>query len=284
MAIKSGNSATASDMNALKTALLTLYANRSVTVNDRTLSTTTAAPYSTVNGITATAGSSIAATQKGIIDGVLIINDVPNLLTQAQNEKILANGVSSTDLLSWVNQYKDATGTSTNHGCRGACVGICSGGCAGTNNGAEGENTNQTDYYGSCNKSCGSGCVADNCSTGCTAQNVNAQSQTCGTSCMGNCGTACKDTCYSGCNYSCSGTCSYGCVGCDGTCKGCGYGCSSACKRGCGYDCKYNCGANVCSTGCYSKCTDACQETCKDGCATDCTSGCYGAAKSGTYT
>lgn len=227
MAIKSGNSATASDMNALKTALLTLYANRPVTVNNRKLSTTTAAPYSTVNGITATRGNSIAATQKGIIDGVLVINDVPNLLTQAQNGKILADGVSSTDLLSWVNQYKNATQTSTSHGCRGACVGICSGGCANVNKGSAG---------GNC--SC-SGCTTT-CASIATGGNFKGAS-------------GCNNTCLSTCGGTCAGTCAEGCSGCGSGCgSGCYYGCSGACQ-------------DTCKDGCATDCTSGCYGTAKSG-------------------
>ncbi len=57
MAIQSGQSMTASDLNSLKTALLTLYANRTLAVEGRTLSSTSNAPYTTVNGGTATYGN-----------------------------------------------------------------------------------------------------------------------------------------------------------------------------------------------------------------------------------
>lgn len=54
MAIQSGQLITASDLNSLKTALLTLYANRTLAVEGRTLSSTSNAPYTTVNSGTAT--------------------------------------------------------------------------------------------------------------------------------------------------------------------------------------------------------------------------------------
>lgn len=252
MSIKSGQLVTATDLNALKVALLTLYSNRVVSTDGRQLSNTNVAPYSTVNAVSASAGSLIADVQDAVINGVLVINDIPNVVNQSKGRNILANGTTQ-DLLTWVNTYKNETAASGSHGCRGACVGLCSGGCAGASSSGGQGPAGGTDYkcYGctaNCSNSCQSGC--------------------------GGCGS-----CYGSCGSTCSGST------CKHQCTGCGAGCYSGCKNGCGWGCW-----NGCSTGCGSNCggqcsgcSSACQNSCKDGCATDCTSGCYGSVVSGVY-
>ena len=58
-------------------------------------------------------------------------------MSASNSDFIFADGTTN-DLINWINQYKDETGSSNNHGCRGACVGLCSGGCANTNDGTGG--------------------------------------------------------------------------------------------------------------------------------------------------
>lgn len=218
MSIQTGQIMTAVDMQNLKAKILTLYTNRKVNVG-WTYPLNSGSNYykQHANGTGPQQSDSIVWNFGNLIDACLVINDIPNLKEQQDEAggKIFEDG-TSTDLLNWVDNIKDATTTSTNHGCRGACVGLCSGSCAGTckdgcngcsngctatcTNGCKGSSSNSD--CGSCTASCGQGCAtgcgSNSCKSGC-------QTTTCKSGCYGECSDGCYSNCTSGCYNGCYG-------------------------------------------------------------------------------
>lgn len=293
--MKTGELAQANQYNTLRNAILTAYANRTLSVDNRVLSSLT----STI-GSEKTTGNNIE--DVSILNSFLVINDWPNVITQVDDEKILDEGTTDDIIPGFTNAKRDATGTSTSHGCRGACVGICSTSCAG---GAQGNGVNNGNGAGQAAAACTnctgvcigcSGACTGSCSGGCS----NACNATCGKNCTGKCSTACAGcsgcTGCNGCNGctgrctgcgTCSGRlcaggasggtrcgsgCAYGCYGCSGSCGGASGKCGG-CKGSCGTGCKGACGG-ACTGGCGGSCSAACGGGCNAACGSGCTASC----------
>lgn len=219
MAIKSGESITASDLTALKSKILTMYNNRYVQYagsSSQPLSSTTNTNHSAVNNTSFTAGSSITSSGLGtLIKACLVINDIPNLLqAQDQDTSIFRDGSTTEILNGWLtDSLKNASGNSDNHGCRGACLGLCKGSCSAS----------------TCTSDCGGTCTGG---------------------CYGSCGSGCSTFCSSkagayceACDTFCTTSCTRGC---SSYCSSCSYGCETSCKNGCATDC---------TSGCYGTAT-----------------------------
>lgn len=285
MSIHQGEQITASDLTALKNRIITMYNNRTVSVNGQQLSNNSNTYRAAVNNASFSSGSSITSQVGDLINAVLVINDVPNLLWTGSGTNynppsgglVGAAGYSNStyyDLITnWLsNNMVNATGTSTNHYCRGACVGICTAGCSGTNRGTVGANESQgSNWYNyspssTCKQLCGGTCSGD-----------------CIGSALNNCGGQCTGQCATSCYGDCAGTCGNGCTGqCTGNCyNSCGGSCGNGCTSCQG--CSGSCGANTCTGTCHGGCGSGCEEKCKDQCATGCTSRCYGSATGGCY-
>ena len=212
MAISTGSTATASDMTALLAAVKTLFSNRGLTVNNQTLST-----MLTSYNPTFTAGASMAMNYGGdLFNKILIVNNIGSLKYSASGHRVLADG-TTTEVLNWINTYKDKTGQDSAHGCRGACIGLCVGGCYGT---ADGKSK-----AGSCY---------------------------CGTTCTGWCSGGSQDDCQT-CDNICKNRCSKGCTSSCGH-SGCSSGCYGGCSSGCQTTCTDTC-ATDCNTTCYTNCS-----------------------------
>ena len=135
MAIKSGEIITASELDTLKTNIKTMYSKRG-----RLTDTQKGYAGTALNTSSITTDSNINEVGD-IVNACLVINDIPNLKfvqLSANNdyinsgEYIFGDG-TSTDLSTWLTtNMRDATTTSSNHGCRGECVGLCTGDCYGT--------------------------------------------------------------------------------------------------------------------------------------------------------
>ena len=234
MAVKSGTAITKTDLDSLKSKILTMYGNRQLTVNGQQLSNTSNANYAAVNSASFTVGSPITSSGLGaLIQACLVINDIPNLLKrQSAGDNVFRAG-TTTNLLTWLSTSKvNAVTTSSYHGCRGACVGLCLGGCYGTATGTTGGSigTNCSD----CNKGCFGGCIGT-CYGGAKSE----------CQCVGCCRDECSGACVSyGCAYNCSGTCG----------KSCGSGCYQGCDSACQWQCINGC-ATDCQGGCYGTTT-----------------------------
>lgn len=222
MAIKSNEIITANDINTLKAKIKNMYNNRSYLTQDQKNQAGTAIDGNNISAyanITKTNNNTVTSPIGDIINACLVINDIPNLkqvdLNHVndyinKNEYIFGDG-SATDLLSWLSDVKrDATGTSNNHGCRGACVGICTATCF-----------SQCTYECLGSQSADDGTSGNNSSTG-------TQTNTGCTSCDGACLGSCKNVCYTSCNKGCKDSCGNG--GCTG---GCSYACRTTCAGGC---------------------------------------------------
>lgn len=233
--ITTGNTINASDLNTLKTNILTMYNNRKVEVDNQQLSSSSNTHHAAVANASFTAGESITANDLGaLLKACLVINDIPNLLKdQDQGVSIFSDG-STTAINDWVNQRKSATSTNSTHGCRGACVGICTGGCSGTTRGSTGGS---------------SGTACSGCTTGCWSSCSGGNGSGAGGMCD------CANSCYSGCYGSCKGdSCKHDC---SGTCGG---GCGEQCYHGCQTACQ-----NTCKNGCATDCTSGCYGLSKSG-------------------
>lgn len=234
MAIKSGESITASDLTTLKTNINTMLGKRGLALTQsgsgtsRTLSSTASGTIrKKVQDTSFTAGNDISTDVATLINALLVINDLPNLLKdRATGNNIFADGYSTSDLLTTFSSTANivtASGTSSNHGCRGACVGLCASGCYG---GAKG-----TSYSCACSGNCSNGC-----------------STTCQINCHANMGTAAGCTnCTGGCDGMCNGSCA---TGCGTNCNGCSSTCSGRCTGACQTDCENGCALD-CTSGCY---------------------------------
>ena len=134
MAIQTNNIITKTDINNLKEMIDQIYKNRSCEIKDEpdrfgnnktiTFSNETFAKINTYDKI----DNNLA----DMINGILIINSVPNLLYMEQYDEILNDGLIN-NLLTTLNTTKwkaPNSATKENSGCRGACVGLCSGGCS----------------------------------------------------------------------------------------------------------------------------------------------------------
>lgn len=316
MGITSNDRITAQELNTLKSNIKTLYNNRPLLNNNQrnkyaatALDNTQFVQY-TKDQITPLAADNNKnhSLLGDLINACLVINDIPNLkyvdIDSSDDfiklyDKIFGDG-TFIDLIQWTNQYKNATGDSDAHGCRGACSGICSGGCSGTNKGIIGENSGTktggyTAYFCGCgNADCTSGC-GSNCYNSCGQSAYMG----CGTQCDNTCGVKCDTYCYGECKNQCGGTsCKNACYACDGcfgncyescgsgcgrSCSGCGHqcgnGCNTQCTTNCYGACKDSCGENSCYTQCYSGCQGDCEGICSDSCGEGCKDGCYGHAK-----
>lgn len=221
MSIRTGTAITASDLTSLKNKILTMYGKRTVNVSGQQLSSTTQTQHKAVSDSSFTKGNKIDGSPGlgALINACLVINDIPNLLwtsngstayLQDPGGKAFGNG-STTEILSgWLtNAKRDASTTSTNHGCRGACVGICTDACTST-----------------CHFECTASSVGTVADVG-TNPSVGTQVGTncTGSSCSGQCKGQCKTVCYWQCKSGCMS-------GCKGTCWGCS-GCYTACNTGC---------------------------------------------------
>lgn len=285
MSIHQGEQITASDLTALKNRIITMYNNRTVSVNGQQLSNNSNTYRAAVNNASFSSGSPITSQVGDLINAVLVINDVPNLLWTSSGTNynppsgglVGAAGYSNStyyDLITnWLsNSMVNATGTSTTHYCRGACVGICTAGCSNTNRGTvgvdESQGSNWFNYSPSstCKQLCGGNCSGDCIGTA-----------------MNNCGGQCTGQCATSCYGDCAGTCGNGCTGqCTGNCyNSCGGSCGNGCTSCQG--CSGSCGANTCTGTCHGGCSTGCETSCKEQCATGCTSRCYGSATGGCY-
>ena len=290
--IKSHKFITAKGLNALKTKIKTMYSNRPLITSAQKGYASTALNNNYFQPHDKTEIEQIG----DLINACLVINDIPNLkfvdLANSSNayvnrgENIFGDG-TSTNLMTWLSDAKkNATGTSTNHGCRSACTGICSGGCTGSADGSDGTTSGWPAYqhYGKktgcsdCTGTCSGGCGAchhvcsGTCSADCTRTcGGTGRANSCGTSC----GAGCDGECTSGCIYACKVSCSDGCSGiCADTCRSsCYSGCEAGCTTNCGGGCKGTCGDSC--NGCGTSCGGACGGTC-EGCGGTCTNGCSG--------
>ena len=247
MSIKTGESITASDLTNLKTKILTMYNNRTVNFGVQLSGTNS---YKTaVSNSSFTAGSSITGNPGigALINACLVINDIPNLkwtsnssssYIQPTGGTVFGDGTATEILSGWLtNAKRDATGTSSSHGCRGACLGICSSGCSTTATGTTGGTL---------------GTACNGCSSGCFGS--------CGSTCLG--GVKAECDCVGCCRGGCSGSCGS---------SACKYNCAGSCAGGCGTGCY-----SGCSSGCQTTCKDYCATTCAAGCYGSATGGCYG--------
>lgn len=146
MSIQSNSIITTTDINALKNKINSIYNNRPISITDKDRNGTEITKnFSNESFNTVNTNTTINNNFKDMINGLLIINSIPNLLYVNQYDKIFIDGLQNNDedLLSilnnssynWgaaVNNTTSAHPTKENTGCRGACVGFCSGGCSNT--------------------------------------------------------------------------------------------------------------------------------------------------------
>lgn len=262
--VQTGQLAKANDIKNLRQAVFYEMSRRANPINDYAGSIADQAP----GEITATVGGNLStdAGQK-TLNSLLIINDFDNLVDQAKDMNILANGVS-TNLLDRVKALGRIEKTAAQTGCRAACTGLCLGTCyTGCGNGCAGSaqviTINCTDCDKACSTNCGSGC-----STGCYSNCVGSCGGGCASSCVGNCTGTCMTNCGMGCGSNCQSTCS----GCSDRCwTGCKSYCAGSCKGGCYTGCGGTCSGTeqkptAPSTSSCSGCSFGCKATCSTGC------------------
>ena len=141
MAIKSYEKINTTDINALKEKINTIYNNRPISITDYDRNNIQITKnfkqelFSNVN-----TNVIVGNEFKNMLNGLLIINSIPNLLYANQYDIILNDGLTDNlmTILNDTNKYWNASVSNNAHpvknqtGCRGACVGFCSGGCSNT--------------------------------------------------------------------------------------------------------------------------------------------------------
>lgn len=222
MALKSGNTIAAADINALKTRIDNECKRRNGKGSVATLP-----DNSTYKYVTTTAPlkdrKAIVEHYKKLVDQISYIKTLSdtNLPNYKRIDYNALNKVSSE-----ITTLEGFTKGSANDfdgktGCKSSCTGLCYSGCVGTC---------RTACTGNCSDSCTDTCLGD--CDGCRG---------CGSGCASACSGGCKDGCQ-GCGSGCADTCSGACGG------ACSPGCSMVCKPGCAQ----NCGGNLCNLSCTS--------------------------------
>lgn len=202
--IKKYEKITATDVNALKTKVLEIYANRTY-LNDMNL-------ISLNDGVPGFGNTSIAIGNQinqnfyYAINALLQLHDINSeIIKNIQYDNIIVNHAPSgtDDLIALINDWEttDPKKTKPAASCRGGCVGFC---------------------YG-CTETCSYACTASESSNrGNTGGVYEGRNYCTDGTCTGSCWKSCNGQCYK--------SCTQGCTGCENNCTGsCATGCNITC-------------------------------------------------------